>query len=410
MKYIHERGVLHRDIKTSNLFLSSSGVVKVGDFGVSRVLHGTLERAQTVVGTPYYMSPEVCKNEPYSFRSDMWSLGCILYELCTLNRAFSGQNLLSLLDSILKKPHKPLPSNYSKNLNELVNKLLKKDPADRPSCDDLLKTKFMQKVLHKFLHPDSMIELDQQSDFFSEDEIIEETPLQRLKRKKEEAAKEREEEIRKAVKNNSNEMRMSHSRLRKKEQLQSVFDKTRQEYNDYPTMTIESVQLSGNFNRSKVNNNQIKEGLKENYSQQTYYRNTLMKSNKSFVTIQSQYIEDLPNRKSQILKNSTVKEEEEDEFESDFEDLEESIVDEVVLEDNNSFSTIQSENKSQKYRKKLEEQIGHKLFRKLYSYMKDQKESGADEKTIKQSMRNRFGNDSLVHVFKIEQLLFMENN
>ena len=182
LKYIHERGVLHRDLKTSNMFLSSNGVVKVGDFGVSRVLHGTLESAHTLVGTPYYMSPEVCQNRPYSFRSDMWSLGCILYELCTLTHVFRGSNLLSLLKSITSQPHEPLPKKYSSNLNSLVDKLLEKNPKDRPSCNDLLQTSFMKKVLNKFLHPDSIAELDT----MSEEELIEETPTQRLKRNKEE--------------------------------------------------------------------------------------------------------------------------------------------------------------------------------------------------------------------------------
>ena len=66
------------------MFLNSNGIIKVGDFGISRILEGTLEAAKTLVGTPYYMSPEICESRPYSYKSDIWSLGCILYELCTL--------------------------------------------------------------------------------------------------------------------------------------------------------------------------------------------------------------------------------------------------------------------------------------------------------------------------------------
>eukprot|EP00425_Heterocapsa_triquetra_P040341 CAMPEP_0195072640 /NCGR_PEP_ID=MMETSP0448-20130528/16180_1 /TAXON_ID=66468 /ORGANISM="Heterocapsa triquestra, Strain CCMP 448" /LENGTH=206 /DNA_ID=CAMNT_0040104657 /DNA_START=25 /DNA_END=642 /DNA_ORIENTATION=+ len=83
LQYIHGERILHRDLKTSNLFLMKSmQVVKLGDFGISRVLEGSIEAAITVVGTPYYMSPEVCENKPYTFKSDVWSLGCVLYELC----------------------------------------------------------------------------------------------------------------------------------------------------------------------------------------------------------------------------------------------------------------------------------------------------------------------------------------
>ena len=84
LKHIHSLRILHRDIKASNIFLTETNCVKIGDFGISKVLQGTLEAAMTVVGTPYYMSPEVYQNKPYTLKSDVWALGCLLYELCAL--------------------------------------------------------------------------------------------------------------------------------------------------------------------------------------------------------------------------------------------------------------------------------------------------------------------------------------
>lgn len=89
LKHIHSRRILHRDIKASNIFLSANNCVKLGDFGISKILQGTLEAAITVVGTPYYMSPEVYRNKSYTLKSDVWGLGCFLYELCTFKVNFS---------------------------------------------------------------------------------------------------------------------------------------------------------------------------------------------------------------------------------------------------------------------------------------------------------------------------------
>lgn len=83
LEYVHARKVIHRDIKTQNVFLTGNNTIKVGDFGISKVLESTTQVANTVVGTPYYMAPEACQSEPYTSKSDVWALGCILYELCT---------------------------------------------------------------------------------------------------------------------------------------------------------------------------------------------------------------------------------------------------------------------------------------------------------------------------------------
>jgi NIMA (never in mitosis gene a)-related kinase len=108
LEYVHDQGVIHRDIKTQNIFLTGNNTVKLGDFGVSKLLGTAISNAMTVVGTPYYMSPEVCKSEPYSAKSDVWALGCILYELCTLKKAFEADNLLGLVYKIVMDPVKQL--------------------------------------------------------------------------------------------------------------------------------------------------------------------------------------------------------------------------------------------------------------------------------------------------------------
>jgi len=134
LQHIHQKRILHRDLKTSNLFLTEKKkVVKLGDFGISRVLEGSIEAAITVVGTPYYMSPEVCENKPYTFKSDVWSLGCVLYELCMLKHAFSADNLLGLVYKIVSDNYEKIPDRYSSDLNSLIQGMLTKKADDRPS-------------------------------------------------------------------------------------------------------------------------------------------------------------------------------------------------------------------------------------------------------------------------------------
>ncbi len=84
LKHCHDRKILHRDLKSQNIFLTKRGMVKLGDFGIARVLSNTKSRAKTIVGTPYYLSPEIIESLPYNFKSDIWSLGVLLYEMCAL--------------------------------------------------------------------------------------------------------------------------------------------------------------------------------------------------------------------------------------------------------------------------------------------------------------------------------------
>ena len=151
LNYIHSMRVMHRDLKASNIFLSANGCVKIGDFGISKVLQGTLEAAMTVVGTPYYMSPEVCQNKPYTLKSDIWSLGCLLYELCTLDHPFTADNLLSLVYKIVKEQYEALPEEYSQELQNLIVASLLKDDEARPTTSNILDMGFVEKYMKDFI-------------------------------------------------------------------------------------------------------------------------------------------------------------------------------------------------------------------------------------------------------------------
>ena len=116
IKHLHDRKILHRDLKSQNIFLTWSGIVKLGDFGIAWVLNSTRENAQTVVGTPYYLSPEIVENKPYSFASDIWSLGVLLYEMCALKPPFDGWSIHELAIRIVWANYGDIPSQYSEDI------------------------------------------------------------------------------------------------------------------------------------------------------------------------------------------------------------------------------------------------------------------------------------------------------
>ncbi|XP_060910034.1 serine/threonine-protein kinase Nek5-like isoform X3 [Labrus mixtus] len=159
LKHIHDRKILHRDIKAQNIFLTNGGMkAKLGDFGIARMLNNTMELARTCVGTPYYLSPEICESRPYNNKTDIWSLGCVLYELCTLRHPFEGSSLRQLVSKICRGRYNPLPTRYSYELRLLVTQLFKVNPRDRPSVSSVLRRPFLEKLICKHLDPKVMQE------------------------------------------------------------------------------------------------------------------------------------------------------------------------------------------------------------------------------------------------------------
>ena len=124
--YIHSKKILHRDIKTLNIFLTKELDGKIGDLGVAKVLEGT-SHAITFIGTPYYVSPEMCQNKPYNEKSDIWALGCILYELIAFRHPFTASNQAALFIKILHGNYTPLPESTSKDLSNMVKFILQKN-------------------------------------------------------------------------------------------------------------------------------------------------------------------------------------------------------------------------------------------------------------------------------------------
>eukprot|EP00434_Breviolum_minutum_P007910 symbB.v1.2.006977.t1/scaffold424.1/size207036/5 len=135
--WLHQNRILHRDIKTLNVFLKTNDDVRLGDLGVARVLSNT-NFANTFVGTPYYLSPEICEEKPYNELSDVWAFGCVVYEMCTLRHPFEAKNQAALLIKILRGQFAPIDTKYSEDLRELIDGCMQRELVKRSKLTELL--------------------------------------------------------------------------------------------------------------------------------------------------------------------------------------------------------------------------------------------------------------------------------
>ncbi|XP_048082555.1 serine/threonine-protein kinase Nek4 isoform X2 [Ursus arctos] len=151
LQYLHEKHILHRDLKTQNVFLTRTNIIKVGDLGIARVLENHCDMASTLIGTPYYMSPELFSNKPYNYKSDVWALGCCVYEMATLKHAFNAKDMNSLVYRIIEGKLPPMPKEYSPELAELIRTMLSKRPEERPSVRSILRQPYIKHQISLFL-------------------------------------------------------------------------------------------------------------------------------------------------------------------------------------------------------------------------------------------------------------------
>jgi len=148
LKALHDLKILHRDLKSANIFLFSDGSAKIGDLNVSKVAYKGLGYTQT--GTPYYASPEVWRDEPYDIKSDIWSLACVTYEMLALHPPFRAENMEALYNKVVKCQYGKISDRYSNDISEIIKLLLKVKSKDRPTCGQILKHPLVKKRIEFF--------------------------------------------------------------------------------------------------------------------------------------------------------------------------------------------------------------------------------------------------------------------
>ena len=141
LKYLHKNNIIHRDLKSANIFLTKNGFIKIGDLNVSTIAKKGVANTQT--GTPYYASPEIWNDKPYNSKCDIWSLGCIIYEMANLHVPFRGTSLHQLYSKIMKGIYPQLSMRYSNDLKNIIRIILNVDAQKRPSAEELLKNEII---------------------------------------------------------------------------------------------------------------------------------------------------------------------------------------------------------------------------------------------------------------------------
>ena len=148
LKSLHDKKIMHRDLKSANIFLfKKNNICKLGDMNVSKVIKDKVLLTQT--GTPYYASPEVWRDESYSYKSDLWSIGCVIYELCEQHPPFMGKNLDELFEEVCKGKPKRINRIYSEELWKMILMLLQTDVEKRADCDTFLNSKIVKDKIYE---------------------------------------------------------------------------------------------------------------------------------------------------------------------------------------------------------------------------------------------------------------------
>ena len=422
IKHIHKKKIIHRDLKSGNIFLMKNGFVKLGDFGIAKGFQKTMDKAKTMVGTPYYLSPEILENKPYDSKSDIWALGVLLYEMMTFKMPFNANSLPMLSVKIMRGNYIPPPTIYTKDLRELVAKCLTVDAKLRPTIDEILKMPLIQNRIRSFLD-----EVQYNKEFSK-------TITKKYKEKEKNVIKVKEikglnvevfepsiisgnpiNNINIKKNNNSNKKIVDYFRQRniRKEQDEKEKNRKRQEFKDFLKETKKSKKWGGidqnQYNESGVmwgknqeNQRPIlfkEENIKteeENKSEDINLNDLLDSYDVNKIT-QEQYDKArFLNKLDNIVNENTENNDEN----NDIVNQEGENKENKEIKEQNNNSDIDDDyysefNKIEIKKMEFEKSLGTKLFIKVYHYINDildDKNLDYDEEKVKEKIKDDFGN------------------
>ena len=151
LQYLHSKNIIHRDIKLLNIFMTKDKIIKIGDFGMSKIIENKLDLLDlSNVGTPLFLAPEIVKKDNYDFKIDIWALGCSLYELANLNPPFNDENIKKLCNKIVNEEENPINNSYSEKFCNLIKIMLEKDMKKRISANEAIVKFIPNKIIEKY--------------------------------------------------------------------------------------------------------------------------------------------------------------------------------------------------------------------------------------------------------------------
>jgi serine/threonine protein kinase len=393
-----------------------NGFVKLGDFGIAKNFQRTIDKAKTMVGTPYYLSPEIIESKPYDSKSDIWSLGVLLYEMMTFKMPFNANSLASLIIKITRGNYIPPPVIYTKDLRELVSKCLTLDPKNRPTIKEILGMPFIK------FHIKSFLDEAQYNKEFSK------TITKKYKEKEKTNIKPKEAKginvevfepkvisgtsiadinIKKNSNNNSNKKIVDYFKQRniKKEKEEKEKDKKRQEFKDFLKETKKSKKWGGidqnQYNESGVmwgknQENQRPILFKENNLKEEEDQSEVNNLNDLLESYDINKITEEQYDKARFLNNLDNVVNEEKGNNDDMND----IVNQGGENKQENNSDIDEECysefiKIELIRIKLEKSLGLKTFKDIYRYISHivyDKDMKCNEDEIKDKIKDDFGN------------------
>ncbi|XP_067299091.1 serine/threonine-protein kinase Nek1-like [Pseudorasbora parva] len=146
LKHLHDQKILHKHLQPKSIFFTACGAVRLGEFGEINEWSTDAITAETEALS--YTAPENLRGKPYDEKSEIWSLGCVIYEMCMLKRAFTGESTVEIISQILTGSYEALPETFSEDLHQLVKDTLQIDPATRPSVSEISMRPFIIKLFY----------------------------------------------------------------------------------------------------------------------------------------------------------------------------------------------------------------------------------------------------------------------